>query len=128
MRADNGALCMKNGIPTRWHDLIRGVQIPFDSSRDIAYNQVLIRANGMPVYHFASVVDDIDMGVNLVIRGMDHALNTFRHTAFYSALNADPPDFAHIGLITHGGRKSPSAMMRPVCCLTGLWVLIRMQC
>jgi len=105
VRADNGGILMKGGSAASWRDLIGGDQVPGAKAHDLARDQVLIKADGMPVYHFASVVDDIDMGVNLVIRGMDHATNTYRHAGLYAALGADLPVFAHLGLITQGGKK-----------------------
>lgn len=103
--ADNGAVTLASGAPTDWNDLTTGVMVPGDTHRDLAKNQVILRADGSPVYHFASVVDDIDLGVNLIIRGMDHQTNTFRHTAIYKALGAPLPDFAHVGLITLDKKK-----------------------
>ena len=105
MRADNGAILIKNGASTSWHDMIQGNRDPGAAAHDLACNQVLIKADGQAVYHFASVVDDIDMGVNLVIRGMDHDTNTWRHAGLYAALGADLPVFAHVGLMTQGGKK-----------------------
>lgn len=103
--ADNGAILLRGGRATAWNDLIGGMQAPSAQVMDLARDQVLIKADGMPVFHFASVVDDIDAGVNLVMRGMDHATNTFRHTAIYDALGAALPDFAHLGLITMNKKK-----------------------
>ncbi|MCE6959301.1 hypothetical protein LAZ40_09585 [Cereibacter sphaeroides] len=103
--ADNGAILMKDGQSTPWTDRISGLQAVGQAHDALARNQVLIKADGMPVYHFASVVDDIDMGVNLVIRGIDHLTNTFRHSAIYAALDAPLPEFAHLGLIMLDGRK-----------------------
>lgn len=103
--ADNGAVLLKGGQATAWTDRIGGVQTPTGPAQDLARDQVLMKADGMPVYHFASVVDDIDTGVNLVIRGIDHHTNTFRHTAIYDALGAPLPLFAHLGLMTLAGKK-----------------------
>jgi glutamyl-tRNA synthetase len=66
---------------------------------------VLLRSDGLPTYHFACVVDDIDMGINYVIRGVDHLTNTARQVAIYTALGAEVPKFAHIGLISKDKRK-----------------------
>lgn len=103
--ADNGAILMKDGLSTPWVDLIKGPLMPGEEHDKLASDQVLMKADGMPVYHFASVVDDIDMGVNLVIRGIDHMTNTFRHVGIYHALRADLPRFAHLGLIMLDGKK-----------------------
>lgn len=103
--ADNGGVLLKGGCSAPWNDIISGHAVPGDVHHDLAADQVLIKADGMPVYHFASVVDDIDMGVNLVIRGMDHHTNTYRHAGLYKALDATLPDFAHLGLITMNKKK-----------------------
>lgn len=67
---------------------------------------VLLRADGVPTYNLAVVVDDHDMGVTHVIRGDDHLVNAGRQTLIYKGLGWSPPVFAHIPLI-HGpdGKK-----------------------
>ena len=72
---------------------------------------VLVRSDGMPTYHLASVVDDMDLGVTWVIRGSDHVSNTARHVAIWTALSSctpgSPPlpSWTHVGLITSDGKK-----------------------
>lgn len=66
---------------------------------------VLLRSDGLPTYHFACVVDDIDMGINYVIRGVDHLTNTARQVAIYTALEAAIPKFAHLGLLHMDKKK-----------------------
>lgn len=104
-RADNGGILLGEIDATAWTDLIGGMNEPGPQHHELARGQVLMKADGMPVYHFASVVDDIDSGVNLVIRGIDHHTNTYRHTAIYAALGAPLPQFAHLGLIMLSGKK-----------------------
>ena len=60
---------------------------------------VIARPDGSPTYNFTVVVDDIDMGVTLVIRGDDHINNTPRQINIYNALNAKLPGFAHVPMI-----------------------------
>ena len=60
---------------------------------------VILRADGTPTYNFAVVVDDLDMGITLVIRGDDHINNTPRQINIYRALGAEPPTFAHVPMI-----------------------------
>lgn len=67
--------------------------------KDCIGKLVLLRSDGMPTYHFANVVDDIDHGVNLVLRGADHICNTMKQVALYHALNASVPQYAHVGLL-----------------------------
>jgi glutamyl-tRNA synthetase len=59
----------------------------------------LLREDGSATYHLASVVDDIDFGITLVIRGNDHRPNEALHTALAEALGARPPEYVHHGLI-----------------------------
>jgi len=60
---------------------------------------VIVRSDGSPVFHFANVVDDLEMKITHVIRGEDHLSNTPKHIALFHALEADPPHYAHIPLI-----------------------------
>jgi len=62
---------------------------------------IILRSDGTPTYHFAVVVDDVEMGVNWIIRGQDHVNNTPRQIQIYLALGAELPRFAHVPMI-HG--------------------------
>jgi glutamyl/glutaminyl-tRNA synthetase len=59
----------------------------------------LVREDGRPTYHLASVVDDIDFGITHVIRGNDHRPNEALHRRLAEALGATPPEYLHHGLI-----------------------------
>src|SRR5204863_6854985 len=66
----------------------------------------LLREDGSPTYHLASVVDDIDFGITHVVRGNDHRPNEDLHRRLFEALGATPPEFVHHGLILGpDGRK-----------------------
>lgn len=72
---------------------------------------------GQPTYQFCSVVDDYYMGINNIIRGVDHITNTPKQIAIFHSLDfpgnlPDPlvdvmafPKFTHIGLINKDGKK-----------------------
>ena len=60
---------------------------------------VLTRSDGHPLYHFSVCVDDVAMGITHVVRGVDHLPNTPTHVALFRALGAEPPVFAHLGMI-----------------------------
>jgi glutamyl-tRNA synthetase len=64
-------------------------------------DMIILRSDGTPTYNFAVVVDDHDMGITHVIRGVDHLTNAARQTQVYLALDWDIPEFAHVPLI-HG--------------------------
>src|SRR5207253_10393591 len=59
----------------------------------------LVREDGTPTYHLASVVDDVDFGITHVVRGNDHRPNEALHRKLFEALGAQPPEFVHHGLI-----------------------------
>ncbi len=96
---------------TPWDDQIKG-PIAFDNQE--LDDLVLLRADGIPTYNFAVVVDDITMGVTHVIRGEDHIPNTPRQILIYEALGVTPPSFAHMPLMLGKDRakrsKRPGAL------------------
>jgi len=59
----------------------------------------LVREDGTPTYHLASVVDDADFGITLVVRGSDHRPNEALHRRLHEALGTRPPEYSHHGLI-----------------------------
>jgi glutamyl-tRNA synthetase len=60
---------------------------------------VLLRSDGVPLYNFGAVVDDIAMGITLVARGRDHMVNTPPQILLYEAFGAAPPRFAHLPMM-----------------------------
>lgn len=62
---------------------------------------IILRSDGNPTYNLAVVVDDHDMGITHVVRGVDHLTNAARQTQIYQAMEWTVPDFAHVPLI-HG--------------------------
>lgn len=105
--AHDGAIKLRipSTMPTTWTDSIKGPINISDHDRNLIDGLVLIRSDGSPTYHFASVVDDMTMGVNYVIRGTDHIGNAPKHVAIHAALvasgfnDAPVPLYAHVGLI-----------------------------
>ncbi len=60
---------------------------------------VIRKADGFPTYHFAVVVDDHDMKIDLILRGQEHLMNTHKHLLIYEALGWTPPRAGHLPLI-----------------------------
>ncbi len=82
-----------------WHDLVKG---PISVDNSELDDLVIARADGVPTYNFAVVVDDIDMRITHVLRGDDHVNNTPRQINIYRALLGDDgqlPRFAHLPMI-----------------------------
>ncbi len=81
----------------RFHDLTLGkevVQTPYE-----VQDFVIRKGDGMPTYHFGVVVDDADMGVTHVLRGLEHLLNTVNHIALQDALGYPRPIYAHLSVM-----------------------------
>jgi glutamyl-tRNA synthetase len=102
---DEGAMRLRvgQGEDIVVNDLVYGeVRTPRDSIKDF----VVARSDGSPVYHLAVVVDDHDMGVTHVVRGVDHLPNTPKHILLQEALGFERPQYGHLPLL-HGpdGKK-----------------------
>jgi len=81
---------------TGWNDLVKGrIDVPNQSQQDA----VILRGNGVPLYNFGCVVDDVTMGITLVGRGDDHVVNTPPQILIFEALDATIPKFAHLPMI-----------------------------
>ena len=81
---------------TAFEDLVKGrIATPNDQLQD----EVILRADGVPLYNFGAVVDDVEMGITLVARGDDHVVNTPRQILMYQALEYPVPTFAHLPMI-----------------------------
>ena len=79
-------------------DQVQGtVTIPNKDLDDL----IILRSDGNPTYNLSVVVDDHDMGVTHIIRGVDHLTNAARQAQIYIAMGWDVPVMAHIPLI-HG--------------------------
>ena len=89
----------------RFDDLVRG-EVEFDNS--LLGDFVIVRTDGMPLYHFTVVVDDEAMEITHVIRGEDHLSNTPKHIALIRALGYREPRFGHIPLILNSDRSKMS--------------------
>ena len=90
---------------TSYADHVRGhIEVEHEQIEDF----VILRSNGLPIYHLSVVADDIDMGITHVIRGDDHISNTPKHILLWQALGHTPPEFAHVPLILGTDKKKLS--------------------
>jgi glutamyl-tRNA synthetase len=80
------------------HDIIRG-EVRFNTS--LLDDKVLFKADGMPTYHLANVVDDHLMAISHVIRGEEWLPSLPLHVLLYRAFGWEEtmPLFAHLPLI-----------------------------
>lgn len=86
-------------------DLVFGtIKVPAHTLRD----EILIRENGMPLYNFGCVVDDLSMGITHVIRGKDHIINTSPQVLLYRAFGAKLPVFGHLPMLMKNSKEKLS--------------------
>lgn len=71
-------------------------------------DQVLIKTDGFPTYHFANVVDDYLMGITHVMRGEEWLPSTPKHILLYEAFGWDLPKFIHLPLLLNPDKSKLS--------------------
>ena len=86
-------------------DLVRG-ETEFNTN-DLD-DQVLIKTDGFPTYHFAVVVDDHLMKITHVIRGEEWVSSTPKHVYLYEAFGWEAPTFVHLPNILNSEKKKLS--------------------
>jgi len=84
-------------------DLVRG-RVEFEWQRE--QDHVIQRADGSPLYHLASIVDDHAMGITHVIRAEEHLSNTPRQIFILQSLGAELPRFAHLPFVAEPGSRN----------------------
>ena len=101
------------GIPLRfktepksyeWHDEVMG---DMHTGPEVLDDIILIKKDGYPTYNFAHIVDDAEMGVTHVMRGVEYLSSTPNYLALYEALNLPRPkliSLPHI-LAPQGNKK-----------------------
>ena len=104
--------CRDRGLPGSDNTVVRlktpdtGVTVVEDIVKgDTAFQNaemddfIIQRSDGSAMYNLAVVVDDITMGINTIIRGDDHLINTPKQILIYKALGADLPVFGHVPMV-----------------------------
>ncbi|MFA5021971.1 MAG: glutamate--tRNA ligase [Patescibacteria group bacterium] len=94
----------KTGI-TEFTDLIRGKVSFANNTLD---DQIILKSDGFPTYHLASVVDDHEMAISHVIRGEEWLPSTPKHILLYQAFGWAIPEFAHLPLLLNSDRSKLS--------------------
>lgn len=74
-----------------WHDPVMG---ELSAGSEALDDFILIKADGYPTYNFAHIVDDAEMGVTHVIRGLEYISSIPRYLSLYEALELTPPVLA----------------------------------
>lgn len=77
------------------HDVIKGNMVFPENDQDA----VIIKADGLPTYHFAHAIDDHLMRVTLVVRGDEWLSSLPLHLELFKTLGFKPPRYAHTAAI-----------------------------
>ncbi len=87
-----------------WHDEIMG---ELSAGEEAVDDFILLKADGMPTYNFAHIVDDFEMKISHVIRGSEYVSSMPKYLSLYEALEIPPPLFAHAPhvLAQNGNKK-----------------------
>jgi glutamyl-tRNA synthetase len=80
-----------------WTDLVGNKKISF-AGKDVD-EFVILKSDGFPTYHLASVIDDHEMGITHVLRGEEWISSTPKHLYLYEVFGWTPPNFAHLPVI-----------------------------
>jgi glutamyl-tRNA synthetase len=87
-------------------DIIKGKVI--FNSENIGGDFIIVRSDGVPVYNYIVVIDDVLMKITHVIRGEDHLSNTPKQMVIANALGVPFPKYAHLGLVLGPDRSKLS--------------------
>jgi len=94
----------------KFNDMLRGeIEIPW-SQIDM---QVLLKADGMPTYHLANVVDDHLMEISHVIRGEEWINSAPKHQLLYEYFGWDMPELCHMPLLRNTDKSKLSKRKNP---------------
>jgi len=90
--------------PRKWHDEVMG---DLEAGPEVQDDIILIKADGMPTYNFAHIVDDAEMGINYICRGVEYLSSVPNYLALYEALDLPIPKFVSLPHILGptGGKK-----------------------
>jgi glutamyl-tRNA synthetase len=80
-----------------WEDLVGKKKIKFEGKTQEDF--VVLKSDGFPTYHLASVVDDHLMEITHVIRGEEWISSTPKHIYLYESFGWEKPEFAHLPVI-----------------------------
>lgn len=74
-----------------WHDEVMGDLTAGPEALD---DFILIKSDGLPTYNFAHIIDDYEMKISHVIRGLEYIPSIPKYLALYEALNIEQPKLA----------------------------------
>ena len=106
-------MLIPDDAPLAFDDVVRGeVRAPRPD------DQVIVKADGLPTYHLANVVDDHEMGITHVVRGEEWISSTPKHLLLYDWLGWKRPAFVHMPLLRNVDKSKISKRKNPAARLT----------
>ena len=112
-RPKDMSVAWEPGIPLRfksepkavsWHDEVMG---DLSTGPEVMDDIILIKKDGLPTYNFAHIVDDFEMGVTHIVRGVEYLSSMPNYLALYEALGIEHPKFVSLPhvLAPQGNKK-----------------------
>jgi len=103
----DGSMPLRFKVPEikryEWHDEVMG---DLSAGPEALDDFILIKSDGLPTYNFAHIVDDADMQVTHVIRGLEYIPSMPKYISLYDALELPWPIFAHLPhILAADGKK-----------------------
>lgn len=103
----DGSMPLRFKVPEikryEWHDEVMG---DLSAGPEALDDFILIKSDGLPTYNFAHIVDDADMQVTHVIRGLEYIPSMPKYLSLYDALELPWPVFAHLPhILAADGKK-----------------------
>jgi len=103
----DGSMPLRFKVPEikryEWHDEVMG---DLSAGPEALDDFILIKSDGLPTYYFAHIVDDADMQVTHVIRGLEYIPSMPKYLSLYDALELPWPIFAHLPhILAADGKK-----------------------
>lgn len=92
----SGAVKLKipGGRTVTYHDFVHEKDISWDT--DTVYDATLLKSDGMPTYHLAAMVDDLEMRITHILRGHDWLPSTPIHLLVFEFLGGNRPEIGHL--------------------------------
>ncbi len=77
----------------QWHDAVMG---DLSAGEEAVDDFIILKSDGMPTYNFAHIVDDAEMQITHVIRGLEYIASMPKYLNLYEALKLEVPILAHV--------------------------------
>ena len=106
---------IRQNVPTEgkagFDDLLYGhVEVDCSTLDD----NVLIKADGLPTYNFANVIDDHTMGITHVTRGTEYLSSAPKYNLLYEAFGWEPPKYIHLSPVMREDIRRDKETKEPI--------------